>query len=168
MEEHVLKRVYKLNLSPPAFARQKECEAPAVRGVAASPGETLHQRRCTYSHTPMTQAQPMANRKFVLPLLSRPRIRRGHQRKRAKDLRSVYDCSEKTGHNRLDLHSLEEATTRSQSLRLFFFKYFFVRYLRYLGNNNISLTCATGSVLRSRFVFYRPAPVFFTGASLTS
>ena len=91
-EEHVIKRVYKLNLSPPAFARQKECEAPAVRGVAASPGETLHQRRCTYSHTPMTQAQPMANRKFVIPLLSRPRIRRGHQRKRAKDLRSVYDC----------------------------------------------------------------------------
>ena len=69
---------------------------------------------------------------------------------------------------KVDMHSLEEATTRSQSLRLFFFKYFFVRYLRYLGNNNISLTCATGSVLRSRFVFYRPAPVFFTGASLTS
>ena len=29
--------------------------------------------------------------------------------------------------------SLDEATTRSQSLRLFFFKYFLVRYFRYLG-----------------------------------
>merc|ERR1719365_518227 len=34
--------------------------------------------------------------------------------------------------------SLELATTRSQSLRLFFFKYFLVRYLRYLLEKGMS------------------------------
>merc|ERR1740131_677881 len=36
------------------------------------------------------------------------------------------------------IESLELATTRSQSLRLFFFKYFLVRYLRYLLEKGMS------------------------------
>jgi hypothetical protein len=36
--------------------------------------------------------------------------------------------------------SLDEATTRSQSLRLFFFKYFLVRYFRYLGKKEKDVT----------------------------